>query len=353
MSALSTGIFHTSYASELRLRHTRPERVRLALGLALLLALPFALDDYWLSVLNGIGIACIGALGLNLLVGFTGQISLGHAGFMAVGAFTSALLSTRAGVPMPLAVLAAVLLSAALGVVVGLPALRLEGVYLAIATLASQEIIEFIVRRWSWLTAGQGFLDVPGLWLLAPHASRTTFERCWYAVILCLGLLSVAGARNLLRSALGRSLLAVRDHDVAASAIGVDVARAKLTAFALSSALAGLVGALSAHYSQIVSWERFTLETSVQYLGMIIVGGLGSVAGSVYGAAFVCLFPPLLAEAAGRLSGSSSALGAALPALQLLLFGALIVLFLSFEPRGLERLWRRAKDYCECWPYRY
>jgi branched-chain amino acid transport system permease protein len=352
VSANATGIFHTSYAHELRLRHTRSEWLRFALLVVLLAIVPWLLDSYWLGILNTIGIAAIGAVGLNLLVGVTGQISLGHAGFMAVGAFTSALLSVRAGLPMPLAMLAAVLLSAALGAFVGLPALRIEGVYLAIATLASQELIEFVVRRWSWLTAGQGFLDVPRLGLIGPRVSRLGFEQRWYWLILALAALAVAGARNLLRGALGRALSAVRDQHVAAAAIGIDVGRAKLTAFAISSGYAGLAGALGAHYSEVVSWERFTLDGSVEYLGMIIVGGLGSVAGSVYGALFIGLLPPLLAELAGLVAGNAE-LAARLPALSLAVFGAVIVLFLSLEPRGLAQLWQRTKDYFGFWPFRY
>src|SRR5688500_3138878 len=156
----ATGIHHLSYASELRLRHTRAEKTRLLLAIAFLAVLPWMLDNYWLSIVNIIGIAVIGAVGLNILVGFTGQISLGQGGFLAVGAFTSALLSGRAGLPIPRSVLAAVLVTAAAGAAVGLPALRLKGLYLAIATLASQQIIEFVIRRWRWLIDGQGFLDV-------------------------------------------------------------------------------------------------------------------------------------------------------------------------------------------------
>jgi len=349
----ATGVFHTSYAAELAPRHTRAQKLRLWLIVALLALLPWCLDGYWLGLVNAIGIAAIGAVGLNILVGFTGQISLGHAGFMAVGAFTSALLSTRLGLPAPLGIGAAVLLSAALGALVGLPALRVEGVYLAIATLASQQIIEFIVCRWSWLTQGRGFLDVPRLGFLGDHVSRLTFERSWYWLILGVATLALLGARNLLRSALGRSLMAVRDHDVAAATIGIDVARAKLTAFALSSGYAGLAGALCAQYSEIVSWERFTLDVSVQYLGMIIVGGLGSLAGSVYGAVFIGLLPPLLSELATLASSGGSSWTAQLPALQLGAFGAAIVLFLLFEPRGLARLWQRALDYFGSWPFRY
>jgi branched-chain amino acid transport system permease protein len=349
----ATGIYHLSYASELRLRHTRAEKTRLLLAIAFLAVLPWMLDNYWLSIVNIIGIAVIGAVGLNILVGFTGQISLGQGGFLAVGAFTSALLSGRAGLPIPLSVLAAVLVTAAAGAVVGLPALRLKGLYLAIATLASQQIIEFVIRRWSWLTGGQGFLDVRRLGLFGWEVPRKSYELVWYAVIVVVAALGIMAARNLFRTALGRSFMAVRDQDIAAATVGVNLTRAKLTAFALSSGYVGLAGALTAHYTEIVTWERFTLDVSVQYLGMIIVGGLGSVAGSVYGAVFLMLLPPLLSELADALRTTVPILAAELPAIQVAAVGLVIMGFLLFEPRGLDRLWRRVREYFRCWPFRY
>jgi branched-chain amino acid transport system permease protein len=349
----ATGIYHLSYASELRLRHTRTEKVRLALVIALLVALPWMLDNYWLSIVNSIGIAVVGAVGLNILVGFTGQISLGQGGFLAVGAFTSALLSGRAGLPIPLSVAAAMLVTAAAGAVIGLPALRLKGLYLAIATLASQQIIEFVIRRWSWLTGGQGFLDVRRLGIFGWEVPRKSFELVWYWVILAVAALGVLAARNLIRTALGRSFMAVRDQDIAASTIGVNLTRAKLTAFALSSGYVGLAGALTAHYTEIVTWERYTIDVSIQYLAMIIVGGLGSIAGSVYGAAFLMLLPPLIAELADSLREMAPFLADQLPAVQVAAVGLVIVLFLLFEPRGLFRLWHRVLEYFRYWPFRY
>ena len=353
MPSLATGVHHRSYEADLRLLHTRGEKLRVALGLVALLVLPFALNNYWLGIINAIGIAAIGAIGLNILVGFTGQISLGQGGFLAVGAFTSALLAGRVGLPIPLAVAAAVVVTAAAGVVVGLPALRLKGLYLVIATLASQEIIEFVVRRWRWLTGGQGYLEVPPLGLLGWHVQRAAFERTWYWVILATAALGAVAARNVFRTALGRSFMAVRDQEVAASTIGVNLTRAKLTAFALSSGYVGLAGALTAHYTEIVTWERFTLDVSVQYVGMIIVGGLGSIAGSVYGAAFLMLVPPLLSALADKIRDTAPFLADQLPALQVAAVGLIIILFLLFEPRGLDRLWRRVTDYFRCWPFRY
>jgi branched-chain amino acid transport system permease protein len=353
MAATATGVFHTSYQSELRLRHTGAERVRQLLVFAGLLAMPWAVGTYWLGIVNTIGIAVIGAVGLNILVGFTGQISLGQGGFLAVGAFTSGLLVQRAGLPVPLAMLAAVLVTAAAGAIVGLPALRLKGLYLAIATIASQEIIIFVVRRWQWLTGGQGFLDVARLTIFGWRVPHVSFEFVWYWVIAGLAVLAVLTARNLFRTALGRSFMAVRDHDIAASAIGVDLTRAKLMAFAVSSGYVGLAGALTAHYTETVTWERFTIDVSIQYLAMIIVGGLGSVAGAVYGAAFIMLLPPLLAELADALRTRVPLLADQLPAVQAASFGLVIIVFLLFEPRGLDRIWRRAKDYVRFWPFRY
>ena len=296
--ATATGIYHRSYASELKLRSTRAEYFRLGLMVLLLLVVPFVLDNYWLSIANTILIAVIGAVGLNILVGYTGQISLGQGGFLAVGAYSSAILSERMGLPAPLAILAAVVLTAVIGTFFGLPGLRLKGLYLAIATLASQVIIEFIIRRWGWLTEGKGYITLSRLEIFGWKLPRETFEQSWYWILLVLAALAVMAARNLFRTGLGRSFMAVRDQDIAAEAIGVNLTRAKLTAFAVSSGFVGLAGALTAHYNETVTWEAYTLNVSILYLAMIIVGGLGSIAGAVYGAIFMTLLPVLIRELA-------------------------------------------------------
>ena len=352
-TATATGIHHRSYAAELRLRHTKAEYFRLALMVALLLLAPSILDNYWLSIANTILIAVIGAVGLNILVGFTGQISLGQGGFLAVGAYTSAILSERSGLPVPLSIALAVVLTAAVGAFFGLPALRLKGLYLAIATLASQEIIMFVVRRWEFLTEGQGFIEVSRLSVLGFEIERRTFEQQWYWLLLAITIAVVFIARNLFRTTVGRSFMAVRDQDIAAEAIGVNITRAKVTAFALSSGFVGLAGALTAHYTETVTWERFTLDVSILYLAMIIVGGLGSIAGAVYGAIFMGLLPPLLTELVDLLSGTLPALADQLPAIRNAFFGLAIIIFLLFEPRGLDRIWSRLKDYIRFWPFRY
>ena len=351
--ATATGIHHRSYRAELRLRHTKAEWARLALVFLGLLVAPYVLTVYWLGIANSILIAVIGAVGLNILVGFTGQISLGQGGFLAVGAYSSAILSTRAGLPVPVAVIIAVLLTAVIGALFGLPALRLKGLYLAIATLASQEIIMFVVRRWGFLTEDKGYIEVPRLNLFGWQIERETFEVQWYWLLLPITILSVMAARNLFRTALGRSFMAVRDQDIAAEAIGVNLTRAKVTAFAVSSGFVGLSGALSAYYTETVTWERFTLDVSVLYLAMIIVGGLGSIAGSVYGAIFMMLLPALLTEVGQAAGNSIPFLNDQLPAIKNAIFGIAIITFLLIEPRGLDRIWSRMKDYVRFWPFRY
>ncbi|MEJ7794630.1 MAG: branched-chain amino acid ABC transporter permease [Nocardioides sp.] len=353
MAASATGIFHRTYQRELALRHTRAEYVRLALVVVAILATPYLVDFYWLSVVNTILIAVIGAVGLNILVGFTGQISLGQGGFLAVGAFTSALLYQRAELPAPLSIACAVIVTAGAGALFGLPALRLKGLYLAIATLASQEIIVFIARRWTFLRDGSAPLSVDRLHIGGFEISRELFEWQWYWILVTCAVLSVLAARNLFRSSLGRSFMAVRDQDIAASAMGVNVTRAKVTAFAVSSGFVGFAGALSAHYTETVTWEAFTLEVSILYLAMIIVGGLGSIAGSVYGAFFLMLLPLFLNEVLHAAGDSLPFLLGRLPAIENAVFGLVIIVFLLVEPRGLDRIWQRMKDYIRFWPFRY
>lgn len=356
MAMTATGIHHRSYNSEMKLRATRSEYVRLALMGVLLVVLPFILDNYWLSLANLILIAIIGAVGLNILVGYTGQISLGQGGFLAVGAYTSVILSDRIGLPTPLAIALAVVMTAVVGTFFGLPGLRLKGLYLAIATLASQQIIEFLIRRdiGDFLTGGLGYINVDRFSFLGfTIGGRDVFEKQWYVILVILAVLSVMAARNLFRTGLGRSFMAVRDQDIAAEAIGVNLTRAKLTAFAVSSGFVGLAGALTAHYTEVLSWEKFTLQVSILYLAMIIVGGLGSIAGAVYGAIFMTLLPVVIRNVANAVDSVVPFLGNQLPAVQNATFGLVIILFLILEPRGLNRLWERIKEYFRFWPFRY
>jgi branched-chain amino acid transport system permease protein len=348
--ATATGIYHRTYRADLALRHTRAEWVRLALLSAGLVALPFVIAPQWLTVVNQIGIAAIGAIGLNILVGFTGQISLGQGGFLAVGAYTSGILVARAGWPFPLAMLAAVLITAAVGALFGLPALRLKGLYLAIATLASQQIILWVVTHWDAVTGGVDALVVPPAALFGVQLAG---DFPFYWVILFFAVLATICATNLFRTRVGRAFMAIRDQDIAAEVIGVDPVRYKVLAFAISSGFVGLAGALTAHYTLIVTWERFTIDVSILYLAMIIVGGLGSVSGSIYGAAFMVAIPVYIQELSRSFSGALTFISRELPAIQQAVFGVTIILFLVFEPEGIARIWRRIKDYFRLWPFRY
>jgi branched-chain amino acid transport system permease protein len=346
----ATGIYHRTYRADQALRHARIAYVRLALGAVVLIAAPFVLDPFWLTVVDQIGIAVIGAIGLNILVGYTGQISLGQGGFLAVGAYTSGLLVARLGWPFPMAMMAAVLVTAIVGAFFGLPALRLKGLYLAIATFASQQIIIWLVTHWDAVTGGVDSLVVPAPALFGFDLSG---DFRFYWVILFFAALAAMAATNLFRTGLGRAFIAIRDQDIAAEVIGVDPVRYKVLAFAVSSGFVGLAGALTAHYHLIVTWERFTFNTSILYLAMIIVGGLGSVSGSVYGAAFMIAMPAYIQDLSRQLSGSLSFIARELPAIQQMVFGLTIILFLIFEPRGLARIWQRTKDYLRLWPFRY
>ena len=345
----TTGVYHTTYRADVALRHTRVEYARLVLALAVVVALPFYVSPFWLHVLDQIGIAVIGAIGLNILVGYTGQISLGQGGFLAVGAYTAGVVATKSDLSPLVGVLVAVLVTAAVGAFFGLPALRLKGLYLAIATLASQQIIVWVITHWDFLTGG---VDALVLEPVTVFGWTPTGDFDWYWVIVGFAALATITATNLFRTGVGRAFVAIRDHDIAAEVIGVDPARYKVLAFAVSSAFVGLAGALTAYWTQILTWERFTLDVSILYLAMIIVGGLGSVAGSIYGAAFMIAIPAYLDQLSLRVS-ADSILATDLPAIKLLIFGLTIVLFLIFEPRGLARIWQRARDYFRLWPFRY
>jgi branched-chain amino acid transport system permease protein len=350
MGVVATGVYHTDYRGDLSLRHTRAEFIRLAMIAVVLVVLPFFVDAFWLSVLDQIGIAVIAAVGLNILTGYTGQVSLGTGGFLAAGAYTSAFVITRMGLPTPIGIVAAVLVAALVGAFFGLPALRLKGLYLAIATLASQEIIIFVVRTWKAVTGGVDSLNVN-----PPQIGGFLLYRDfrWYWVIMFFAVASVVVGVNLFRTGTGRALIAIRDQDIAAEVIGVDVGRYKILAFAVAAGLAGLAGALTASWRGIVTWERFTLDVSITYVAMVIIGGLGSISGSVYGAAFIIAVDSYLLRLGQQLQGKNEFITENIPAIRIGMFGLIIVIFLIIEPRGLARLWQRVKDYFRLWPFRY
>jgi branched-chain amino acid transport system permease protein len=349
------GVLKTTYEADMALYPLPIARWTVA-GIAVLmfLVLPLTLHEYYLSIVNLISIAVVGALGLNILVGYTGQISVGHGAFMSVGAYTAANLATRLDCPFWIALPLGGLMAAVVGAVVGIPSLRIKGLYLAIATLAGQLIIEWTINHVTWISGGvQASIAVP-----RPRLFRLEIasQREMYYFLLFFVVLALVATLNLVRSRIGRAFIAIRDHDVAAEIIGIDIFRYKLLAFAVSSFYAGVTGVLYTYYLGVANYEQFQIVTSIDYLAMIIIGGLGSVLGSIFGAAFITLLPIVIRyamEAFGSLIFSPAAILNIIPNLRLILFGALIIFFLVVEPEGLNRLWRNIRNYFRVWPFAY
>ncbi len=299
-------------------------------------------------------IAVVGALGLDILTGFTGLISIGHGAFMSVGAYTAANLVVRMHWPWWVALPAGGAMAALVGAIVGIPSLRIKGLYLTIATLASQLIIEWTINHVTWISGGiQASIEVPppriGAYVIAS-------QRQMYFFLMVFVVLAVVATQNLMRSRIGRAFIAIRDQDIAAEIIGIDIFRYKLLSFAISSFYAGVTGVLYCYYLGIANYEQFQLTVSIDYLAMIIIGGLGSILGSIFGAIFVTLLPIVIRwimEDFGHLFFSSGQVLNLIPNLRLIIFGGLIIFFLVVEPDGLNRLWRNIRSYFRVWPFAY
>ncbi|WP_424811924.1 branched-chain amino acid ABC transporter permease [Roseococcus sp. YIM B11640] len=351
MSMTPCGDFRTSYAADMTIFPTRNSRLALLAGLVLAMAAPLVLGRYELSLMIQIGFMGIAALGLNILVGFTGQISIGHAAFFGFGAFASAGLVEH-GVPVPLAIPLAGVATALVGLVFGLPAARLKGLYLAIATLAAQFILEDFFARAQWFSGGVAGRITEPFTLFGLRFDR---EETYFYVVLFWVVVAFVAAANLMRTRDGRALIAVRDHYLSAEIMGINLAYYRTLSFGIASFFAGLGGALYAHYLLFVSVEAFNILFSIQFLAMVIIGGLGSVMGSLMGAAFMVLMPELVQSAAQALEGGAIdralSLGASINFLREMAIGAAIILFLIFEPDGLARRWRLIKAYWKLYPY--
>jgi branched-chain amino acid transport system permease protein len=344
---IACGVYHTSYAEDSALRTTPAARIRLLLVAAAAVLFPFVASDFAVGEVNRLYIAIIGALGLNILVGFTGQISIAQGAFMAVGAYTTAIMTVSLGLPFWVSLPCAGLTTAAIGALFGIPSLRLKGLYLLIATLAAQVIMEWLILHMVWLTKGPN-----GIYGIKPPAIgplEFSDRRAFYFLMLALLVVAIVFAANLFRTKIGRAFVAIRDQDIAASVIGVDLFRYKLLAFAVSSFYVGIAGALQAHDRLIVSPEYFNIGVSIEFLGMIIIGGLGSISGAIYGAAFIRLLPAALAMVTGAIGLG----GVNIAVLQQAVFGLAIVGFLVFEPHGIAKIWRDVKDYFRLWPFSY
>ena len=296
----------------------------------------------------------IAALGLNILVGFTGQISIGHAAFFGLGAFTSAYLSSKLPVPVFFAIPLAGLITAIVGLVFGLPAARLKGLYLAIATLAAQYILLDFFSRADWFTGG----TVPA----AAEPFRIfgftlRGDRRYFYVVLVYLVICYVLTTNLMRTRDGRALVAVRDHYLSAAIMGINLTKYRTLSFGLAAFYAGIGGALYAHYQEVVSNEGFTIDRSILFLAMVIIGGLGSVMGTLMGTVFMVLLPEAMEWVSAALRGGpidqALALRNNIAFLREIAIGLVIVLFLVFEPDGLAHRWRRIKAYWKLYPFSY
>jgi branched-chain amino acid transport system permease protein len=323
-------------------------RAACILGVVLVALSPLVLESYYLNLMIQIGYYGIAALGLNILVGFTGQISLGHSAFFGFGAFACAYLNNVVGIPVWLAIPLAGVWTTAVGMIFGIPAARIKGLYLAIATLASQFILEDFFARADWFSGGSsGALANPFELFGFAFDSDQAFL---YVVVMYVG------AANLMRSRDGRAFIAVRDHYLSAEIMGINLTKYRVLSFGVSSFYAGVGGALFGIYLGFVSVEAFDILLSIQFLGMIIIGGLGSIAGTLMGTAFMVLLPEVMEQLVagiGQVAGDVPALNSGLAYLKQMSIGLAIVLFLIFEPDGLIHRWRLIKAYWKLYPFSY
>ncbi|HZV54328.1 MAG TPA: branched-chain amino acid ABC transporter permease [Rhodocyclaceae bacterium] len=351
-----TGQFKTSYAADQQIFPIRQDRIGIAILLVVaFVVVPLVAGSYWFNaILIPFLIFSLAALGLNILTGYAGQLSLGSAAFMAIGAYAAYNFHVRVeGMPILVSFILAGLTAAGVGILFGLPSLRIKGFYLAVATLAAQFFIVWCLTKFPYLSnnSSSGVISVPDVEILG-YKFDTPPAR--YLLVLTLVSLMALAAKNMVRSTTGRAWMAVRDMDVAAEVIGIRLMHTKLLAFAVSSFYCGVAGALYAFcYLGSVEPDGFSLDLSFKILFMIIVGGVGSILGSFLGAAFILLLPIFLDISLPWLSGLLHLPfeGATVSHIQLMVFGALIMFFLIVEPHGLARLWQIGKEKLRLWPF--
>ena len=347
------GNFKVDYQEELTIFSTDFGRLWMWIGLlALFGVIPFVSSIYVLYLINTIGIYAIAAIGLNLLIGYTGQISLGHGAFFGVGAYAAAILATKVGFPILVAVPTAGVVTAAVGMVFGLPSVRLKHLYLCIATLAGQFIIEYVLVQWDDLTGGAEGLIVSGATLFGLDLGG---DRVFFYVVFGSLVMMIWIAVNLIRTRIGRAFIAIRDNDRAAEGMGIPVFGYKLLSFAVSSFYAGFAGALFVCYTMSITPEPFNLGLSIEFVAMIIIGGLGSIPGALFGTVFVVSLNEILSQLTEYLMnvGGSTGVAITIAPLREFIYGLAIVLFIIFEPKGLAEVWRIVRSNFRLWPFSY
>ena len=341
------GTLKETYIADAALFDSRTQKVWLAVAAALLVLFPFMASDYWLYLACLVSINVASATGLNILTGYTGLVSLGQAAFMGLGAYTVAILEVRVGSPFVLNLLAGGFVAMLGGLIVGIPSLRVKGLYLAIATIAASFITHFIFANWKF-TGGTGGLSIPPAKLFGLPL-ETSFRLYW--LIVPVTVLMLLGAANLFRTRIGRAFIAIRDRDISAEVLGIPLLRYKLLSFGLSSFYAGVAGGMWAYFFRVVTPESFPLILSIFFLAAVIVGGMGTILGAILGAVFMTMVPEALKLIVGWLPLSADATLILSP-VRTIVFGALIVGFLVFEPLGLQEIWRRIRRFFHLWPFR-
>jgi branched-chain amino acid transport system permease protein len=349
--SLPTGVRNYSYAQDMAIIRTKTQWGLFIIALVILFTLPFYLNDYWLRITNLIGISIIAATGLNILVGYCGQLSIGHAGFMAVGAYTSVILTKKLGLPFPVAFISSGVIAGLVGMVFGIPSLRVKGFYLAISTIAAQFIIIWVIQNWTSLTGGYNGMNVPAA-SIGGLIFRSEFSQ--FYLIMIITVITIFLAKNISRTRVGRAFVAIRDNDLAAEVMGINLFYYKLLAFFIGCSFAGIAGSLLAHFSRTISYEYFPFMDSILYIGMIIIGGLGTALGPVLGVAFIRLLDVLVTQLSPWLQNvlpfiPSNFTSGIAP----MIFGLAIILFLIFEPRGMAHRWSKIKSSYRVWPFSY
>ena len=343
---LRFGTFQESYEQDMAIFRTRLDWGMLFAFLLFLLTCPLFLSDRILTIMTMIGIAIISVHGLNILTGYCGQISIGHVGFMAVGAYISAILTAKLGWSFWTALPCAALAAGIAGLIFGLPSLKIKGFYLIMATIAAHFIIIWLILQLYNVTGGPDGLAVP-----KPKIGSIVLKSktSYFYLVMAIAALATLLAENIVRTRAGRAFVAIRDNDLAAEVMGISLWNYKLQAFFIGCVYAGVAGSLLVHYYGFASVDQFPFMDSVWYLGMLIVGGMGSTAGAIFGAVSLKLLDELVTIVGPILSAVVAAQAAA--SLALITRGLVIILFLIFEPRGLAHRWGMIKAYYRLWPF--
>ncbi len=347
--SLPSGVFNQSYAQDMAILRTKTQRVMLFAFLVVLCTCPLYCSDQVLTIMIIIGITIVSVHGLNILTGYCGQLSMGHAAFMAVGGYTSAVLCAKLGFSFWTALPLAALFAGIVGVIFGLPSLKIKGFYLIMATVAAQFIIIWLILQMYSITGGADGLSVPrpeiGGFVIKSKGS-------YFYLVLLIVCLATFVAKNLVRTRTGRAFIAIRDNELAAEVMGVNLWSYKLLAFFIGCVYAGVAGSLLVHFVAFASVEQFPLINSVWYLGMLIVGGMGSTTGVIFGTIALKLLDQLVTFVGPTLASTFPAIAAqAAASLSLIMRGLIIIIFLIYEPRGLVHRWHIIQAYYRLWPF--